>query len=31
MRLKERLRAVLAGDVTRDQAAVLLERWCARA
>ena len=29
--MKEQFRAIRAGDVTRDQAAVLLDRWCARA
>jgi len=29
--MKEQFRAILAGDLTRDQAAVLLDRWCARA
>lgn len=29
--MKEQFRAIFAGDITRDQAAVLLDRWCARA
>ncbi|MBA2752030.1 MAG: ISL3 family transposase [Actinobacteria bacterium] len=29
--MKEQLRAIFAGDLTRDQADELLERWCARA
>lgn len=29
--MKEQFRAILAGDLTRDEAAVLLDRWCARA
>ena len=29
--MKEQFRAIFAGDLTRDQAAVLLHRWCARA
>ncbi len=29
--MKEQFRAILAGDLTRDQAAALLDRWCARA
>ncbi|MFV0315781.1 MAG: transposase, partial [Microthrixaceae bacterium] len=29
--MKEQFRAIFAGDLTRDQAAELLERWCARA
>lgn len=29
--MKEQFRAIFAGDLTRDQAAVLLDRWCARA
>lgn len=29
--MKEQLRAIFAGDLTRDQAAELLDRWCARA
>lgn len=28
--MKEQFRAIFAGDLTRDQAAVLLDRWCAR-
>lgn len=29
--MKEQFRAIFAGDLTRDEAAVLLDRWCARA
>ncbi len=29
--MKEQFRAILAGDLTRDQTAVLLDRWCTRA
>jgi len=29
--MKEQFRAILAGDLTRDEAAVRLDRWCARA
>jgi transposase len=29
--MKEQFRAIFAGDLTRAEAAVLLERWCARA
>lgn len=29
--MKEQFRAIFAGDLTRDQAAELLDRWCARA
>lgn len=29
--MKEQFRAIFAGDLDRDQAAVLLDRWCARA
>jgi transposase len=29
--MKEQFRAILAGDLTRDEAALLLDRWCARA
>jgi len=29
--MKEQFRAILAGDLSRDQAAELLDRWCARA
>ena len=29
--MKEQFRAILTGDLTRDQAADLLDRWCARA
>jgi transposase len=29
--MKEQLRAIFAGDLTRDQASELLDRWCARA
>lgn len=29
--MKEQFRAILAGDLTRDQAAERLDRWCARA
>lgn len=29
--MKEQFRAILAGDLTRDETAVLLDRWCARA
>ncbi|KAA0235420.1 MAG: ISL3 family transposase ISAar34 [Acidimicrobiales bacterium] len=29
--MKEQFRAIFAGDVTRDEAAVLLDAWCARA
>jgi transposase len=29
--MKEQFRAIFAGDLTRDHAAVLLDRWCARA
>ncbi|MGI8984562.1 MAG: ISL3 family transposase [Acidimicrobiales bacterium] len=29
--MKEQFRAIFAGDLNRDQAAVLLDRWCARA
>ncbi len=29
--MKEQFRAILAGDLTRDDAAALLDRWCARA
>ena len=29
--MKEQFRAILAGDLTRDEAAKLLDRWCARA
>lgn len=29
--MKEQFRAILAGDLTRDEAGVLLDRWCARA
>jgi transposase len=29
--MKEQFRAILAGDLTRDEAAVLLDRWCIRA
>lgn len=29
--MKEQFRAIVAGDLTRDEAAVLLDRWCARA
>lgn len=29
--MKEQFRAIIAGDVKRDEAAVLLDRWCARA
>jgi len=29
--MKEQFRAIIAGDLTRDQAAVVLDRWCARA
>jgi transposase len=29
--MKEQFRAILAGDLTRDEAAALLDRWCARA
>lgn len=29
--MKEQFRAIFAGDLTRDQAAALLDRWCARA
>lgn len=29
--MKEQFRAVFAGDLTRDEAAVRLDRWCARA
>jgi transposase len=28
--MKEQFRAILAGDLSRDDAAVLLDRWCAR-
>ena len=28
--MKEQFRAILAGDLSREQAAVLLDRWCAR-
>jgi transposase len=29
--MKEQFRAIFAGDLTRDEAAVLVDRWCARA
>jgi transposase len=29
--MKEQFRAIFAGDLTRDEAAVVLDRWCARA
>jgi transposase len=29
--MKEQFRAILAGDLSRDDAAVVLDRWCARA
>ena len=29
--MKEQFRAIFAGDLDRDQAATLLDRWCARA
>ena len=29
--MKEQFRAILAGDLTRDETAVLLDRWCTRA
>lgn len=29
--MKEQFRAIIAGDLTRDEAAVLLDRWCTRA
>lgn len=29
--MKEQLREIFAGDLTREQAAVLLDRWCQRA
>lgn len=29
--MKEQFRAIFAGDLTRDEAAALLDRWCARA
>jgi transposase len=29
--MKEQFRAIFAGDLTRDEAAVLLDRWCGRA
>ena len=29
--MKEQFRAILAGDLTRDEAGELLDRWCARA
>src|SRR5207302_3748547 len=29
--MKEQFRAILAGDLDRDEAGVLLDRWCARA
>jgi transposase len=29
--MKEQFRAIFSGDLTRDQAAVLLDRWCSRA
>jgi len=29
--MKERYRAIFAGDLTRDEAAERLDRWCARA
>ena len=29
--MKEQFRAIIAGDLTRDEAAVLLKRWCTRA
>jgi len=29
--MKEQFRAILAGDLTREQTAVLLDRWCTRA
>jgi len=29
--MKEQFRSIFAGDLTRDQAAVLLDRWCGRA
>lgn len=29
--MKEQFRAILAGDLSRDEAGVLLDRWCARA
>lgn len=29
--MKEQFRAIFAGDLTRDEAATLLDRWCARA
>ncbi len=29
--MKEQFRAIFTGDLTRDQAAALLDRWCARA
>ncbi len=28
---KEQFRAILAGDLSRDEAGELLDRWCARA
>jgi len=29
--MKEQFRAILAGDLTREETAILLDRWCARA
>ena len=29
--MKEQYRAIFAGDLNRNQAAVLMDRWCARA
>jgi len=29
--MKEQFRAILAGDLTREETAILLDRWCGRA